>query len=143
MSLSDRINAAPEVVEEKYTPDTEFDGSEGFIQTASLPANEAPDFTAILKQFGYDPAKVRIVGNPRVSRWQQRARVRGTGQFEETWLCAYRFHLAPVVDESAAADLDALVRAARKKPGNSSAGPYWLVFQAGDQQLGKRSRDGS
>lgn len=155
MSLNDELNgeelerltAYPSAQEQQYTPKTEFDGVSGFIQTASLPANEAPDFTAILTEFGYDPTQVRIVGQPRVSRWQQRSQTRDqfgqrTGEYETVWLCAYRFHLAPIAPISGTTDLDALVKAAKRKPAESS-GPYWFVFQAGDQQLGKRSRDGS
>lgn len=144
MSLADDINNYPAADEQEYVPRTEFDGTSGFIQTASFPATEAPDFTAILEQFGYDPAKVRIVGNPRVSRWQQRSRIRGTGNYEEKWLCAYRFHIAPVDGEGGNADLESLVRAARKRNRDETSGDgYWFVFQGGDLQLGKRSRDGS
>ena len=144
MSLADDINNYPAAADQQYTPRTEFDGSSGFIQTASFPANEAPDFTAILKQFGYDPAQVRIVGNPRVSRWQQRSRVRGAGQYEEKWLCAYRFHIAPVADDNDPADLEALVKASKRAHAKADCEDgSWFVFQAGDLQLGKRSRDGS
>jgi predicted phosphodiesterase len=146
MGLADDLNAYPAADEPEYTPRTEFDGSSGFIQTASFPASEAPDFTAILEQFGYDPTLVRIVGNPRVSRWQQRSRIRGTSDYEEAWLCAYRFHIAPI-ETTETHDLEALVRQARTRskqaltenPDNAC----WFVFQAGDLQLGKRSRDGS
>src|SRR5690606_10098703 len=41
-------------------------------------------------------------------------------------------------------DLDALIQSARSRRDNTSRGaPYWFVFQAGDMQLGKISRDGS
>lgn len=142
MSLADRMLEQPSPEEQQYIPRTEFDGHTGFIQTASLPANETPDYTAILEEFGYDPSRVRIVGNPRVSRWQQRARNRETNEFETVWLCAYRFHIGPVETIATATDLDAAISRGRagRRPGT---GPHWFVFQAGDLQIGKRSRDGS
>lgn len=132
MSLEDSYNAQPTAKEVAYTPKTEFDGSEGFIQTKGL-EQEPEDFTALLEQFGYDPTKVRIVGQPRTSRWQT---------YDERWLTAYRFNIAPVQAVASSADIEALVLRARKAPADAS-GPHWFVFQAGDQQLGKRSRDGS
>lgn len=142
MSLADRLAEQPTPEEQQYTPRTEFDGVSGFIQTASLPADEAPDFTAILTQFGYDPEVVRIAGNPRVSRWQQRARNRETGEYETVWLCAYRFHLAAVDQGVVTPDIEEIVRRARVER-RAGTGPHWMVFQAGDLQLGKRSAAGS
>lgn len=133
MSLEEHYLEQPSAAEPQYTPKTEFDGSSGFIQTASLPANQVPDFTAILEQFGYDTTKVRIVGHPRTSRWQT---------YDERWLCSYRFHLAPI-ETIETTDLDALVRRARRTSKPACDGGHWFVFQAGDLQLGKRSRDGS
>lgn len=137
----------PSAEEQKYVPRTEFDGNSGFIQTASFEAGESPDFDAILKEFGYDPDKVKIVGQPRVSRWQQRSGKRDkfgqrTGEYETVWLCAYRFHLA-AVNGAAVCDLDALVKKARATKRAPAEDGHWFVFQAGDLQLGKRSRDGS
>lgn len=134
MSLESEYGALtdyPAAEEQKYTQTTEFDGVEGHIQTKGL--EQPPDFTALLEQFGYDPTEVRIVGHPRTSRWQT---------YDERWLTAYRFNIAPVTATSDAVDLEALVSKARKKPATAT-GPHWFVFQAGDQQLGKRSRDGS
>ncbi len=157
MSLTDEfaaeLAAQPTAEEEKYTPFTEWDGTSGFIQTGGIREDTTPDFTGILKEFGYDPGKVRIVGHPRISRWQQRAACREwseqhqsyvrNGKFETVWLCAYRFHLAPI-STTDTLDLEALVRGAKRAPARSStADGFWFVFQAGDLQLGKRSRDGS
>lgn len=151
MSLADDINNLsdyPVANEPEYIPRTEFDGTSGFIQTASFRGSEAPDFTAILEQFGYDPDKVQIVGQPRVSKWQQRAAKRNahgarTGEYETVWLTAYRFRIA-AKHTHPEADLEALVKASRKKARAQSAPDgYWFVFQAGDQQLGKRSSGGS
>lgn len=151
MSLDDEyaeFGGYPAAPDPEYVPRTEFDGSSGFIQTGVLSSQPA-DFTDLLIQFGYDPAKVKIVGHPRTSRWQQRSQKRDhhgqrTGEYETVWLCAYRFHLAPVV-EKVVSDLEELVRRSRKAPVPVAAeqANYWFVFQAGDLQLGKRSRDGS
>lgn len=144
MSLEDRLNELndyPAADEVKYQPRTEFDGVQGTIQTG--PLKEAPtDYDDLLIQFGYDPSVVKIVGHPRVSKWQQRARIRGTANYETTWLSAFKFTIAAIKATSAPSDLDAIVKAAKKKP-KAGSGPHWMTFMAGDLQLGKRSSGGS
>lgn len=69
--------------------------------------------------------------------------IRGTRDYETTWLCAYRFHLAPTT-QTAAVDLEALIgKRRRPAPPEPVTDGYWFIFQASDLQLGKRSRDGS
>lgn len=135
MGLGEELSKDPQRDEPKYVPHTEFDGTSGFIQTAMQREDGHPDFDAILTQFGYDPKQVQIVGNPRVSRWQR---------WDGEWLCAYRFHLAPAGVRMEASELEQLIKAvgARRKDKIVPDG-HWMVFQAGDLQLGKRSRDGS
>lgn len=142
-NLGDRLDAAldglaayPRADEPDYVPRTEFDhAAGGFIQTGPMP--EAPkDYDALLIQFGYDPAEVCIVGHPKVSRWQQRARIRGTAEYETTWLSAYRFVIAARASTTPPSDLEAIVRAARKTP-KTGTGPHTFVFQASDLQCGK------
>ena len=142
MSLNRRLEDAleglaayPRADESEYTPRTEFDHQAGgYIQTG--PLKSAPtDYDDLLRQFGYDPAEVCIVGHPRVSRWQQRARIRGTAEYETSWLSAYKFQIAPR-DTNAATDLDGIIAAARKKPA-AGTGPHVFVFQASDLQCGK------
>jgi predicted phosphodiesterase len=130
MALSERLKQ-PTAKEAEYRPKTEFDGQSGFIQTG--PLAEAPKNHAdILELFGYSPDEVRIVGNPRVSRWQV---------YGGDWLSAYRFHLEPVHD-SRVDDLYALIRKHRAhKP--VGAGSSVFNFQAGDLQLGKADEGGS
>ncbi len=147
MSLADDLaaglSAYPKADEPKYTPRTEFDGKTGFIQTGAVAGEAPPDFTAILTQFGYDPEQVQIVGHPRISRWEQRARNRETNEFESVWLCAYRFHIEPKTSAgSMATEIGEVIKSARAIR-RQATGPHWFVFQAGDQQLGKKSRDGS
>lgn len=149
--LADRLAEYPKADEPQFVPKTEFDGSSGYIQTG--PLQEAPaEYSDILRQFGYNPESVRIVGNPRVSRWQQRSRkleksedgerLIKTSEFETVWLEAYRFSIAPTVSTEAPVDVVEAIKQARAIR-RQSTGAHWFVFQAGDQQLGKRSRDGS
>lgn len=143
MGVEDRIAAirsAPTADEVAYSPRTEFDGVTGFIQTGPMPEPPA-SHTELLKEFGYNPDEVRIVGHPKVSKWQQRSRVRGTNTYETVWLSAYKFTIASV-SRVKVADLDAIVKRARKQP-RTGSGPHWMVFQASDLQIGKKSRDGS
>ena len=94
MTLSDRIKEQSEQSETpEFSPRTEFDGNTGFIQTGPLAAPPT-DYNDLLGQFGYDPAQVYIVGHPRISKWQQRARDKDTGEFETVWLSAFKFALA-------------------------------------------------
>lgn len=144
MSLEDRLEAAkayPAADEVTYTPRTEFDGGKGFIQTGAL-TQPPEDYAALLREFGYDPDKVRIVGHPKISRWQQRARIRGTNEYETAWLAAYRFTIADISANPDTTDIGKIVKRVKKQP-KAGSGPHWMVFQAGDLQIGKRSRDGS
>ncbi len=144
MTLDDRLEelkAYPQADEVKYQPRTEFDGTTGYLQTGVL--TEAPaDYSELLSQFGYDPDVVQIVGHPRISKWQQRSRIRGTSDYETCWLTAFKFQIAAKGLASSVTDIDAIAKRAKKQP-QLGSGPHWLVFQAGDLQIGKRSRDGS
>ena len=144
MTLENRLDdllATPAADDVKYQPRTEFDGVSGFVQTG--PLKEAPtNYDELLTSFGYDPAEVVIVGHPRVSKWQQRARIRGTSDYETCWLSAFKFQIATKQAISRTADLEAIAKKVKKTP-KPGTGPHWLVFQAGDLQIGKRSRDGS
>lgn len=132
----DNLAAYPRADEADYVPRTEFDhAAGGFIQTG--PMQTAPtDYDDLLRQFGYDPAEVCIVGHPKVSRWQQRARIRGTADYETVWLSAYRFTIAPYQSHNVPDDLDAIVKRAKKAP-RTGTGPHTFVFQASDLQCGK------
>lgn len=133
----DDLTAYPKASEAEYVPRTEYDGSTGgYIQTG--PLDTVPDdYAELLRQFGYDPKQVRVVGAPRISKWQIWRR-KDDGP---SWLTAYRFHIAPI-NSAAATDLEAIVKRVKSKPAAGS-GPYWLVFQASDLQLGKVSSAGS
>lgn len=129
------LSAYPRADEPAYTPRTEYDhAAGGYIQTGPMAA-QPDDYDAILREFGYNPDEVAIVGHPRVSRWQQRNRIRGTATYETHWLAAYRFAIAPK-SHVAAADLEAIVAGAKSRPAPGRA-PHTFVFQASDIQCGK------
>lgn len=134
MSLTDRLmDSEPEEVQE-VVPRTEYDGDEGFIQTG--PMKENPTEEKILREFGYDPEKVAILGSPKISKWQQRARIRGTSHYETTWLTAYKF---TIVAKGFSVDLPALYNEVRKtrkvkpkaKPADSTVVVCWADIQTG------------
>jgi predicted phosphodiesterase len=145
MSLMDELMAEPTANEPQYQPRTEYDGSEGFIQTGPVQVSPTPvEYDNLLREFGYDPDEVMIVGSPKISRWQQRARNRDTNEYDTTWLAAYKFSIAAKALVTGA-DIEDLVGKAKKHKDHPQTltTPHWFVFQAGDQQLGKKSRHGS
>lgn len=135
MSLSNRLNESePEEVQE-VIPRTEYDGNSGFIQTG--PMNSEPeDYCSILREFGYDTNKVQIFGHPKISKWQQRVRIRGINEYESTWLTSYKF---TIMAKGFEADLPALYNEVRKtKPakikriiGESTVVVCWADIQTG------------
>lgn len=149
MALSDKLEAKldeltayPRADEAEYTPRTEFDyATGGYIQTGPL-REEPKNYDELLVAFGYDPAEVAIVGHPRISRWQQRARIRGTAEYETTWLSAYKFQIAARASSVALdLELEPIVKRAKAKPATGT-GPHWFVFQCGDTQIGKIASGG-
>lgn len=112
MSLEDAYNAAGGDSQE-HKAKTEWDGTEGYIQTGGVDESFDPtDVEGILRKFGYDPEKVELVGDPRVSRWEQFSTKPGSRG--SRWLSAYRFHIRPKRVE---VDLPALyAEVAKTKP---------------------------
>ncbi|AEK09554.1 hypothetical protein LITTLEE_175 [Mycobacterium phage LittleE] len=149
-SLGERLAArAMESEETEYTAKTEFDGVSGYIQTGPVDTRVTPEeYSDILVRFGYDPKKIRIVGYPRVSRWQQRARKKvwsdekaqyiQTHEFETVWLEAYRFSIAPTLP---GLDLPALYAAVERdhevRTSDRVDGQATVVVAWGDVQTGK------
>src|SRR3546814_12042068 len=81
MALSERLKQ-PTAKETAYRPNTEFDGVSGFLQTGPLDAApKSEKYDDLLRFFKHDPAEVRIVGTPHISRWQT---------YDERWLTAYK-----------------------------------------------------
>ena len=148
MSLVDDYEEYPAVEETAWNPRVEFDGTTGYVDTGPLPVGtEIPEvIDKILKQVGYDPQKIHIGKTLKASHWQQRSQVRDefgkrTGEFETVWLHAVKVELS-LGEKIEHADIESIISAAKKKPADGE-GPYWFVFQASDQQIGKISRDGS
>lgn len=148
----DELLDYPQADEPDYEPgaSVEFDGGRGVIDTGTIRGNVPTDFSPIFRECltgaGHNPDSVRIGQQLKESHWQQRSQMRDefgnrTGEYETVWLHSYRFET--FLDSTPADDLDALVRAARARPPYSQGAGYWAVFQAGDQQLGKRSAGGS
>lgn len=109
-----------------FRPGVEFDGTEG---TATTPGYaEAPNFDEFLKDAGFDPDEIEIVGTPRTSRWQR---------YDGDWLTAYRFQFRK---KTAGIDLPILLQEAKKKakaPKLPKTEPRCLVVMWSDLQVGK------
>ena len=142
MSLEDALANAQD--EDSPTARTVFDGTSGFIETEPKDDTFDPsDTDEILRAFGYDPAKVAIVGPAKISKWQQRARIRGTATYETTWLTAYKFTIAA---KGFAVNLPALYNEARKtkpKPPKPPTGESSCVVVWADVQTGKTDELGA
>lgn len=136
MTIADRINESEPDDPQDLVPRTEFNGESGFIQTGPK-SNSVEDYDAILKEFGYDPKKVEIFGHPKISKWQQRSRIRGTNEYEENWLTAYKFTIAA---RGFSVDLPALYNEVRKtkiKPVKKENCESTVVVCWSDVQVGK------
>ena len=137
--LAGEADDAPQV-----TPRTEFDGQSGYIQTGPQAESFDPDdVDGILTHFGYDPSKVTIVGPARISKWQQRARIRGTGVYQTEWLTAYKFTIAT---KGFAVDLPALyaeVAKTQHKPVKRRDAEATVVVCWADVQTGKSDHLGA
>lgn len=142
-SLDDLLGRDPDPREPEYKAPpvhAEYDeGNGGYIQTAPLIRRPADD--EILKQFGFNPDEVEIIGSPHISRWQQRSKK----DDEPIWLQAYKFNIVPRLNGSMP-DIEAMLKSGKVKKIASpptTPNPYWFIFQAGDQQLGKKTRYGA
>lgn len=112
---------------------TEFDGDGNYVQTRVLEAQpETPH--DVLEMFGHDPDRFCIEGLIGV-----RHRELTDGRL----LSSYSYKLR---ERASAVDIDDLVSRvdkAKKHRQIGTEGASWFVYQAGDLQLGKRSRDGA
>lgn len=154
MSLSDELMSEPNPDEVQYHPRVVFDGGTGYIETGIV-QGESPDISSILREClvaaGHNPDDVTIGAKLRESHWQQRTACRQwsddhsayirTGEFETVWLHAFKYET--LLRKERAVDIESLVSAVKTTRPEGPGGPYWAIFQASDQQLGKRSREGS
>lgn len=136
MSLSDRLADGQPEDKPEFVARTEFDGAEGFIQTG--PMVDEVSNEDILREFGYDPAKVQIIGHPKISKWQQRTRIRGTNTYDTTWLSAYKFTIgARGLDVDLPALYAEVSRGAPKQVKSSLTADATVVVAWADVQVGK------
>ena len=142
MSLADDLAAEYTADEPEHRPRIEFDGGTGVFDTGVIKGNIPTDFNPLFRQCleaaGYSPDQVQLGRPLKESHWQQKSR----DNDEPIWLHAYKFETSQV-GSSTILDLESLVKAAKKKAPAKGAEGHWFVFQGGDQQIGKRSRDGS
>lgn len=112
---------------------TSFDAEGNYTQSLVLDYQPAtPD--ELLELFGHSPEKFAIDGVVAISH-----RELADGRVVSTYRYRLRERPQPV-------DIDSLVslaKKAKKHRENTVPGPFWFVYQAGDLQIGKRSRDGS
>jgi hypothetical protein len=114
------------VAPQGWQPAIEFDGETGEATTPGMTGK--PDFAQYLKEAGYDPATVEVVGNVRTSRWQR---------YDGEWLTAYRFQFT--TKTGAITDLPLLWKTAKqgvKKPKPVESDKV-LVVALSDFQIGK------
>lgn len=149
MSLADELGAYPAAQEPQYTPRVEFNGGTGTLDTGVIkgpvPEDFSPIFREMLEAAGHDPDTVQVGRKLKESHWQQRNQLRdeegrATGEYETTYLHAFKFET--VLGTPSFVDIEAVCSKAKTQPAPGK-GAFWFVFQAGDQQIGKRSRDGS
>ncbi|AHZ95595.1 hypothetical protein PBI_OKIROE_34 [Mycobacterium phage OkiRoe] len=154
----------PAVEEQRYQPSVEFDGAAAVITTGTIEQEpgQPPEYADILRSIGRDPERFRLAAILYEKHWEVAARellrdeagepqidASGKavyGDLRKTWLASYKLRVEPI-DAGGPADLEELVANARRREFENYADvtgrPYWFVFQAGDLQLGKVSRDGS
>lgn len=134
MTLEDALADAKDA--DLPTASTEFDGATGFIETGAI-SNAPTSDEELLRAFGYDPERVQIVGHPKISKWQQRARIRGTNEYETAWLSAYKFTIAAKGFDCDLPALYAEARATKAKPVKPPTGESTVVVCWADIQTGK------
>jgi hypothetical protein len=141
VSLADDLAAeytAPET--NLPRPRIEFDGGSGVFETGVIKGDVPSDFTSLFRQClesaGYDPNKVRLGKPLKESHWQQKSR----DDDDPIWLHAFKFEASQ--DDRPVIDLESIIKQSQQEPAKGTKG-HWFVFQGGDQQIGKRSRDGS
>lgn len=112
---------------------TEFDGHGNYTQVRVL-ESQPETVDEILEVFGHDPERCSIDGAVSVSH-----RELADGRI----LSTYRYRIRERIVSPDINDLIAEAKKVSKHRQKTSSGPYWFVYQAGDLQIGKVSRDGS
>ena len=105
-------------------PAVEFDGADGIAITPGLPSGA--NFDDFLRDAGYDPAEIEVVGTPRTSRWQR---------YDGEWLTSYRFHFRKINTGDSLPLLWS--RARTPKPTEKKTNQCTIVVGWSDTQTGK------
>lgn len=133
MALIDEYVMAPAANEPAPVASTEFDGEAGHLQTRAM--TETPDdWGEILREAGYDPNEVEVVGNPRVSRWEAGAPGR--------WLSAYRLTLRRKGTQVSPADIESELLSTPIPDIQPEKDGEWFHLQFGDLHIGKGADSG-
>lgn len=117
------------------TPSVVIDGSRG--EATTPPLLDGQDYSEWLVDAGMDPAKIEVVGNPRISRWQV---------YDGSWRTAYKFVFRVLDGEDV--NLPLLYKEAKRtkapKPPAKTNADKALVILWSDLQVGKvASRGGT
>jgi hypothetical protein len=115
-----RIKRKPEVI-----PSVQFDGTEGEAVTPGF--TDEPDFSEYLRDAGFNPDLVEVIGPMRTSRWQR---------YDGEWLTSYRFRFRTKTE---LVDLPLLMAEAKRKarkatiqaPNDSALVVLWSDLQVG------------
>lgn len=130
-----KLLSQPTAQESERTTAVSIDDDGDYTYSQTLVLDRHPETPrAMLELFGHDPEAFMVVGETAVTH---RELVDGRV------VSSYRYKLRALPQPL---DIDALVasvRKARKHRQIPTGGDYWFVFQAGDLQIGKRSRDGA
>jgi hypothetical protein len=119
-------------IPKEFRAGVEFDGVNG---TATTPYAKSPvTFDELLTEAGLDPAEYEVVGNPRISKWQQR----DGGDY----LTSFRFTFTQKVGDLV--DLPLLFSEAKKTRRSTpkTSGDNVFVIVPADYQVGKNASRG-
>ena len=119
----------------EWTPGVTWDGSEGFVTTAPMVGDNAPDWSGVLKVWGLDPDAFSVVEPVLFNVWGDT-----TGTLNRQWKGKVVRKLA-----SQKQDIDEMIREVKKHKGKNLEPKVTgasLVVLASDWQTGKKDGDG-
>lgn len=146
MSIGDELNEEAASEEENVDAGplwrADWDGDDGTIQTGAVPDDFNPhDFSAVLRELGYEDGEIRME-LVAATRWEQRsarrdASGRRTAEWDRVWLNAYRYK---AVRNAFIVNLPALyaeVAQTKAKKAKPATGDATVVVCWADVQTGK------
>ena len=130
--MLENLEPAPKPASSSFgSPAVEFDGSIGEATTAGF-LDQPQNFDEFLRDAGFDPAEIEIVGTPRTSRWQR---------YDGEWLTAYRFRFRKIAGGDSLPLLWS--KAKVSKPVATQTNPCTIVVGWSDTQTGKTGARGN